>query len=146
MLTDTAIRKAKPVASPLKLTDGGGMYLLLKPDGGKYWRMNYRHGGKQKTLALGVYPLVTLADARQRREDARKLLANGIDPSAIRKEAKEAKRRGHRLRRHVREDRAGVDGVARGQGGRQQRPLRIRMAGGWSPTYSHTSASGPSQR
>ena len=71
MLTDTAIRKAKPAASPLKLTDGGGMYLLLKPDGGKYWRMNYRHEGKQKTLALGVYPTVTLADARERREAAR---------------------------------------------------------------------------
>jgi len=91
MLTDTAIRKAKPAASPLKLTDGGGMYLLLKPDGGKYWRMNYRHEGKQKTLALGVYPTVTLADARERREAARKLLANGADPGAIRKSAKEAR-------------------------------------------------------
>jgi len=89
MLTDTAIRKAKPAASPLKLTDGGGMYLLLKPDGGRYWRMNYRYGGKQKTLAIGVYPTVTLADARQRRENARKLLANGVDPSALRKEAKQ---------------------------------------------------------
>jgi hypothetical protein len=59
MLTDTAIRKAKPTAQPTvktqKLTDGGGIYLLLKPDGGRYWRMNYRHDGKQKTLALGVY-------------------------------------------------------------------------------------------
>jgi hypothetical protein len=89
MLTDTAIRKAKPAASPLKLTDGGGMYLLLNPDGGRYWRMNYRHGGKQKTLALGVYPSVTLADARQRREDARRLLANGTDPGKVRKQAKQ---------------------------------------------------------
>jgi len=85
MLTDTAIRKAKPTASPLKLSDGGGMYLLVKPDGGKYWRMNYRFGGKQKTLSFGVYPTVTLAEARQRREDARKLLANDSDPSEVRK-------------------------------------------------------------
>ena len=90
MLTDTAIRKAKPAVSPLKLSDGGGLYLLLKPDGGRYWRLNYRFGGKQKTLALGVYPTVTLADARQRREDARKLLANGTDPGEMRKEAKQA--------------------------------------------------------
>jgi integrase len=90
MLTDTAIRKTKPAASPQKLSDGGGMYLLLKPDGGRYWRMNYRHGGKQKTLALGVYPTVTLADARQRREDARRLLAHGTDPGEVRKAAKVA--------------------------------------------------------
>jgi len=85
MLTDTAIRKAKPAVSPLKLSDGGGMYLLVKPDGGKYWRMNYRFDGKQKTLSFGVYPTVTLADARQRREDARKLLANDSDPGEVRK-------------------------------------------------------------
>jgi hypothetical protein len=74
MLTDTAIRKAKPTDKPQKLVDGHGMYLLLKPDDSRYWRMDYRHGGKRKTLALGVYPTVTLADARQRREDARRLL------------------------------------------------------------------------
>jgi integrase len=88
MLTDAAIRKAKPAAAPQKLSDGAGMYLLLKPDGGRYWRMDYRHGGKRKTLALGVYPTVTLADARQRREDARRLLAHGTDPGLVRKEAK----------------------------------------------------------
>jgi integrase len=91
MLTDTAIRKAKPTAKAQKLTDGGGMYLLLKPDGGRYWRMNYRHGGKQKTFAIGVYPTVTLADARQRREDARRLLANGVDPGEVRRTQREAK-------------------------------------------------------
>jgi integrase len=90
MLTDTAIRKAKPAAAAQKLTDGGGMYLLLKPDGSRYWRMDYRFSGKRKTLALGVYPTVTLADARQRREDAKRRLSNGIDPSAERKEAKQA--------------------------------------------------------
>jgi len=91
MLTDTAIRKAKPAATAQKLTDGGGMYLLLKPDGSRYWRLDYRHGGKRKTLALGVYPTVTLSDARQRREDARKLLANGIDPGEVRRTAKKTK-------------------------------------------------------
>jgi integrase len=89
MLTDTAIRKAKPSDKPQKLVDGGGMYLLLKPDDSRYWRMDYRHGGKRKTLALGVYPTVTLADARQRREDARRLLANGTDPGERRKQAKQ---------------------------------------------------------
>jgi len=91
MLTDTAIRKAKPSATAQKLTDGGGMYLLLKPDGARYWRMDYRFDGKRKTLALGVYPAVTLADARQRREEARRLMANGIDPSEARKTAKKKK-------------------------------------------------------
>jgi len=90
MLTDTSIRKAPPDTKPRKLTDGGGMYLLLKPDGGRYWRLDYRHGGKRKTLALGVYPSVTLADARQRREDARRQLAQGVDPGAARKAAKKA--------------------------------------------------------
>jgi hypothetical protein len=91
MLTDTNIRKTRPAAKPLKLSDGGGMYLLIKPDGGRYWRMNYRFDGKQKTLALGVYPTVTLADARQRREDARRMLANGTDPGEARKAAKVAR-------------------------------------------------------
>jgi integrase len=90
MLTDTSIRKATPDTKPRKLTDGGGMYLLLKPDGGRYWRLDYRHSGKRKTLALGVYPSVTLADARQRREDARRQLAQGVDPGAARKAAKKA--------------------------------------------------------
>jgi integrase len=90
MLTDAAIRKAKPSASAQKLTDGGGMYLLLKPDGGRYWRLDYRFANKRKTLALGVYPTVTLADARLRRDEARRKIANNIDPGAERKEAKAA--------------------------------------------------------
>jgi len=90
MLTDTAIRKAKPADKARKLADGGGMYLLIKPDDGRYWRMDYRFGGKRKTLALGVYPTVTLADARQRREDARRLLANGTDPGEVRAAEKAA--------------------------------------------------------
>ena len=84
-LTDTAVRNAKPATTPHKLADGGGMYLLTKPTGGKLWRLDYRHGGKRKTLALGVYPDVSLADARQRRDEARRLLAQGIDPGEHRK-------------------------------------------------------------
>ena len=90
MLTDIALRKAKPAAKPLKLSDGLGMYLLLKPDGSRYWRMDYRFDGKRKTLALGVYPEVSLSNPRQRREDARRLLAAGTDPGVARKSAKRA--------------------------------------------------------
>lgn len=91
MLTDTAIRKAVPGAKARKLTDGGGMYLLLKPDGSRYWRMNYRFEGRFKTLAFGVYPDVTLLEARTRRDGARRLLAEGSDPSDVKKAKKAAK-------------------------------------------------------
>lgn len=80
-LTDTAIRRLKPKDKPFKLADGGGMYLFVKPTGSKSWRLDYRFGGKRKTLTLGVYPSVGLADARQRREAARGLLGGGLDPS-----------------------------------------------------------------
>lgn len=88
MLTDTAIRKAKTAAKQYKLADERGLFLLLHPNGGRYWRMKYRINGKEKLLALGVYPDVSLADARQRRDDARKLLANGTDPGEVKKAAK----------------------------------------------------------
>ena len=81
MLTDTQIRSAKPSASARKLFDHGGLYLLIKPNGGRYWRYNYRFKGKEKTLALGVYPDVSLAKARTRHFEARQLLADGADPS-----------------------------------------------------------------
>ena len=87
-LTDTAVRKAKPLDRPYRVADGGGMYLEIKPNGSKYWRMAYRFAGKQKTLALGVYPDITLADARERRNEARKLLANGADPAAAKQAQK----------------------------------------------------------
>jgi hypothetical protein len=90
-LTDTAVRKAKPEAKPYKMADGGGMYLEVMPNGSKYWRLKYRYEGKEKKLAFGVYPDITLADARQRRDDARKLLAHEIDPSAHKKAVKAAK-------------------------------------------------------
>lgn len=87
-LTDTAIKNAKASERPTKLFDSGGMYLLVSPSGGKLWRIKYRIGGKEKLLSLGTYPEVTLKDARERRDSARKLLANAVDPSDHRKAAK----------------------------------------------------------
>jgi integrase len=88
-LTEVAIKKAKTEEKSYKMADGGGMYLEVMPTGSKYWRMKYRIDGKEKRLAIGVYPEVTLAEARDRRADARKLLANGGDPSAIKQAAKQ---------------------------------------------------------
>ncbi|KFD25679.1 integrase, partial [Sphingobium yanoikuyae] len=85
-LSALALSKAKPREKPYKLADGHGLYLLVTPQGGRYWRMNYRFDGKAKTMAMGVFPLITLAEAREKREDARKLLAAGSDPCAKRKE------------------------------------------------------------
>lgn len=85
-LTDRAIKNAKPDKKPQRLFDGGGLYLEIAPSGGRWWRFKYRFGGKEKRLSLGVYPDVSLADARGRREAARKLLAAKIDPSEQRKE------------------------------------------------------------
>ena len=86
-LTATAVRNAKPGDKARKLFDGGGLYLEVTPAGGRYWRMKYRHGGKEKRLALGVYPEVTLAEARKGRDTARALLREGVDPMAKRKAA-----------------------------------------------------------
>lgn len=93
MLTDTAIRKAKLAegAKRARLFDGGGLYLELAPTGGKWWRLKYRFAGKEKLLSLGVYPEVSLADARTKRDDARKLLRDDIDPSVRRKLEKAAR-------------------------------------------------------
>jgi integrase len=85
MLNDTRVRTAKPGQGPIKLSDGGGLYLLIAPHGSKLWRLAYRFGGKQKTLAIGVYPTVKLKAARDKREEAKRLLANGIDPSTQRR-------------------------------------------------------------
>jgi Arm DNA-binding domain len=71
-LTDTAIRNAKPGSKPTRMFDGGGLYLEVAPRGGKWWRLKYRYGGKGKRLSLGVYPDVSLKNARQRRDEARK--------------------------------------------------------------------------
>lgn len=87
MLTSSAVANAKPRAKPYKLTDGRSMYLLVKSDGARWWRFDYRRPGsaKRNTLSLGVYPDVSLRQARERRDDARKLLADGIDPGEKRK-------------------------------------------------------------
>jgi len=89
-LSDTAIRTAKPQPKPLKMSDAGGLFLLVTPSGGKWWRYSYRLNGKQKTISLGIYPDVGLKDARNRHSEARKLLAQGIDPSESKKAAKAA--------------------------------------------------------
>ena len=91
-LTDTEAKNAKPQDQPYKLTDGEGMYLLVKPNGGKYWRLKYRVAGKEKVLALGVYPAIKLQAARKRRMEARELLTGGKDPGGERKAEKRYKR------------------------------------------------------
>lgn len=87
-LTDITIRNAKPGLKPAKLFDERGLFLLVTPSGGKWWRLKYRFDGKEKLLSLGVYPDVGLKDARDRRDAARKQLADGIDPSLNRKAQK----------------------------------------------------------
>lgn len=91
-LTDTAIRVVKPAAKPFKLADERSLYLLITPAGGKLWRMDYRFEDKRKTLALGSYPDVNLKQARDRRDEARRQLADGIDPMSKRQEAKATRR------------------------------------------------------
>jgi len=90
-LTNTAVRNAKPADKTKKLFDSGGLYLEVTPSGDKWWRLKYRFEGKEKRLSLGVYPDVSLKDARDRRDEAHKLLANEIDPSENRKAKKAAK-------------------------------------------------------
>ncbi|WP_429497428.1 tyrosine-type recombinase/integrase [Robbsia andropogonis] len=87
-LTDTAVKNTKPGDKPIKLFDGGGLFLLVTPAGGRLWRLKYRFGGKEKLLAIGAYPAVTLAGARKARDEARELLAAGADPGAAKKEDK----------------------------------------------------------
>ncbi len=85
-LTNTACKNAKPRKNAYKIGDSDGLYMLVNPNGSKYWRFKYRFLGLEKLLALGVYDEVSLADARQRRDAARKLVASGIDPAAARKQ------------------------------------------------------------
>ena len=82
------VETAKPKDKPYKMADGGGLYLLVKTNGSRYWRLKYRIDGKEKLLALGVYPDVSLADARAKRDEARKGIARGIDPLEVKKEQK----------------------------------------------------------
>lgn len=87
-LTDKHCKNANPKDKAYKLSDGGGMYLEVMPNGSKYWRMKYRYAEKEKRLAIGVYPLVSLAEAREKRIEAKKLLTEGIDPTTARKNKK----------------------------------------------------------
>ncbi|ERJ39038.1 Integrase [Burkholderia sp. AU4i] len=89
-LTDVTIKNAKPGEKPIRLFDGGGLYLEIAPAGGKWWRLKYRFDGREKRISLGVYPDVGLKDARERRDAARKQLANGVDPGDAKKARKAA--------------------------------------------------------
>ncbi|WP_312925594.1 tyrosine-type recombinase/integrase [Atlantibacter hermannii] len=88
-LTDIQVRSAKPQEKEYTLVDGDGMFLLIHPNGSKYWRFRFRFGGKQHLMAFGVYPETSLADARQKREEARRLVAAGIDPREHKRAVKE---------------------------------------------------------
>jgi hypothetical protein len=87
-LTNTAIKNAKPQAKAYKLFDGGGLFLLVTPAGGRWWRLKFRVAGSEKQLSLGTYPEVSLAEARDKRDDYRKKLRQGVDPGVARKVAK----------------------------------------------------------
>ncbi|ECI5350784.1 tyrosine-type recombinase/integrase [Salmonella enterica] len=97
-LTDTAIRKTKPTEKPFKLADSSGLYLLIKPNGSKLWYMKYRINGKEKKLAFGPYPDISLFKARQLRDAARAKVREGVDPSADKKIAQQKKKNGHTFR------------------------------------------------
>ena len=120
-LSDAQIKNAKPQENDYKLMDGFGLFLLITPTNGKLWRFDYRFDNKRKMLALGAYPSVTLAEARQRREDAKKLLANGIDPGAMKKTLKST---GKELAANT------FEVIAR------QWHLKFSAAGKWSPTHA----------
>ena len=103
-LTDTSIRAIKPITKPQKVADGGGLYLFVTPNGTKAWRLAYRFNGRQKSLSLGLYPVVTLGEARNRCERARNYWLIGIDPSAQRKLDKIAAKEGENTFRLVAEE------------------------------------------
>ena len=88
-LNDTMLRNLKSDGAPKKLADSEGLYLYLSVPGGKLWRMDSRFGGRRKTLSFGAYPAVSLKETRRKRDKARELLANDIDPGAQKKAAKE---------------------------------------------------------
>ena len=121
MLTATAVRNARPGDKPQKLYDEKGLFLLITPAGGKCWRFKYRHGGKEKLLALGTWPAVSLAQAREARDVARALLAEGRDPADARKADKLARRRA---------DEHSFEAVAREWHGRQAAQWSASHAGG----------------
>ncbi|OTA16991.1 integrase [Xenorhabdus beddingii] len=87
-LTARQVETVKPQDKDFKLSDGGGLYLLVKTTGSKYWRLKYRIAGKEKLLAIGTFPLIALAEARRKRDEAKKLIAEGIDPNQDKKQKK----------------------------------------------------------
>jgi len=88
-LAETTVRTAKPKDKPYKLTDGGGLYLLIKPNGSKYWRLDYSFQQRRNTLALGIYPTITLSNAREQKLEAKQNIKKGINPSSLRKTEKQ---------------------------------------------------------
>jgi uncharacterized SAM-binding protein YcdF (DUF218 family) len=104
------VNKAKPQTKQFTLFDGGGLFLLVSPPGGKLWRFKYRYEGKQKLLALGKYPEISLDDARSSRDAAKELLTKGIDPSALRKEEKAREKAEHLEAERVPSVRITIDG------------------------------------
>jgi hypothetical protein len=91
-LTDTKVRTVKPKEKSFRIADGKGLFLVVQPNGSKYWRFRYNFAGKEKLLAIGVYPDITLADARRKRDEARKLLADAVDPGMAKQLKKLAQR------------------------------------------------------
>jgi integrase len=144
-LTIKEIDGAKPSDKPYKLADGGGLCLLIAPSGAKLWRWRYRFDGKEKMMALGEYPLITLKEARERHSEARKALANGIDPMAERKAEGEAKQKESEARQ--REEENSFENVARdwwkwwliGKSPRHADTTMRRMEADVFPAYGHKS-------
>lgn len=89
LLTDQVIRSTKPTVKNIRLSDGSSLYLLIRPNNSRLWRIDYSINSKRKTLSLGTYPLVSLSNARTKAFELKKLVANGVDPSEHRKVAKE---------------------------------------------------------
>lgn len=87
-LTHFEIENAKSAAKPYKLADGGGLFLLIQPNGSKLWRLKYRHHGIERSLSFGPYPTVSLAQARSKRDEAKNLMSQGVDPSVQKKLAR----------------------------------------------------------
>jgi integrase len=109
LLSDAAVKNAKSGDKPVRLNDGGGLYLLIQTGGAKWWRLDYSIGGKRKTLSVGVYPSVPLATARKRAVDARLLVADGKDPSDFRKEAKVIQKKGLEAERRIESGEPAID-------------------------------------
>lgn len=111
LLNDDAVRKINAGNKAAKYFDGKGMYLLVTPNGSKYWRFKYRFEGKERLLSLGVHPKVSLSDARLQCNEARQLLKKGIDPSMIRKEQKAREKSEHTSVGQVPSVRVNMDGM-----------------------------------